>query len=342
MRIESNHGAPQSLRHLIHGLNPLITWLKEQGTDYKTLLRQAGIVTKTPSQQEDTMTPSQEISFIQSVYQNQQCPELGLIMGPRYHLSSYGMLGLAAMTSRNLLECYKVIFENIILTWTYFKVSIYTENGRAYLEMEPTRDLGKALQFMIERDLSAAWCIANEALNQELPLLSVEFKHPETGYREKYEEVFHCPAVFNAQFNRFGFEIPWLEKPLVKSEPDTSRIFAAQCENIASSLRKEYSFSEHIRHSLLSHTQESPSLETIATRFNTTPRTIQRKLVAEKTNFQALVDDVRINISTEYLLTTKLSIEDIAERVGYSDAAAFSNAFKRWTGVAPTAYRNNK
>jgi AraC-like DNA-binding protein len=47
-----------------------------------------------------------------------------------------------------------------------------------------------------------------------------------------------------------------------------------------------------------------------------------------------------MNISTEYLLTTKLSIEDVAERVGYNDAAAFSNAFKRWTGISPSAYRN--
>ena len=339
MRIESNHGAPQSLRHMIYGLHPLVTWLKKQGTDYQPFLEKAGIPTEALSQPDYAMTPSQEIGFTQHVYRSQNRPELGLIMGPRYHLCSYGMLGLAAMTSKDLFHCYKVVFDNILLTWTYFRVSLYTENDRAYLQMDPIRDLGESIQYMIERDLSSAWLMANEALEQELPLLSVEFKHPETGYQRMYEDIFHCPAVFNAQYNRFSFEKHWLEESLAKSEPETSRIFTSQCEEIASSLTREHSFTEHIRYYLLNSKREPPSLEAIATILNTTSRTIQRKLVAEKTSFQELVDDVRINVSSEYLLTTTLSIEDIAERVGYSDAAAFSNAFKRWTGMAPSAYR---
>lgn len=339
MRIESDHGEPQSLRHLIYGLNPLISWLKEQEIDYLPLLKRAGIPEEALSKPEYTITPSQEIGFTRDVYQSLGRPELGLLIGPRYHLSSYGMLGLAAMSSRDLFHCFKVIFENIVLTWTYFKVTLYTEGESAYLQMDPVRDLGQSLQFMIERDLSAAYLIAKEALEQELPLISVEFKHPETNYPEKYNEVFGCPALFNANFNRISFDKRWLAEPLAKSEPETSRIFAAQCRSIAASLKAKYSFAEHIRYHLLNSSRESPSLETIAKILNTTPRTIQRKLLTEDTSFQELLDDVRISVSTEYLLTTKLTIEEIADRVGYSDAAAFSNAFKRWTGIAPTGYR---
>ena len=208
--------------------------------------------------------------------------------------------------------------------------------------MDRVRDLGESIQFMIDRDLSAAWFIANEALDQELPLLSVEFKHAGTAYSNAYEEVFHCQAVFNAPHNRIGFDKSWLEHPLAKSEPETSRIFSAQCKEIVSSLTKEFSFTELVRYLLINSSREAPSLETIASKLNTTSRTIQRKLVAEKTSFQGLIDDVRMNVSTEYLLTTRLSIEEIAERVGYSDTAAFSNAFKRWTGAAPSGFRNRR
>jgi hypothetical protein len=110
------------------------------------------------------------------------------------------------MTSSNLFHCFQVVFDNILLTWTYFKVSLYTENGSAYLQMDPIRDLGESIRFMIERDLSAARFIANEALDTELPLLRAEFKHPETSYQKKYEEIFQCPVVFNARYNRFSFE----------------------------------------------------------------------------------------------------------------------------------------
>ena len=84
------------------------------------------------------------------------------------------------------------------------------------------------------------------------------------------------------------------------------------------------------------------SLETIADRLCTTPRTIQRKLASEDTSFKELVEDVRKNLSLEYLRSTDLSVEEIALRLGYSDAPSFSHAFKRWTGVSPRDARRGE
>lgn len=341
MRIESNHGEQHSLHHLIHGLHPMISLLQEQDIKYLPILKQAGIPTEALSQPEYAITPSQEIGFTTAIYQHLDLPELGLLMGPRYHLSSYGMLGLAAMTSSNLAECFKVMMENIILTWTYFKTTMYTEKELGYIEMEPTRDLGECMQYMIDRDLSAACMIAHDALECELELTRVEFSRPATSYPQKYEEVFKCPVAFNAQHNRICFDKHWLDKPLPKAQPDTSRIFVAQCQEIARSLRKKYSFAEHVRYHLLNTGSETPSLDSVASALNTTPRTVQRKLAAEDIRFQELLDDVRVSISSEFLVTTRLPIEEIAFRVGYGDAAAFSNAFKRWKGVSPKHYRNS-
>ena len=64
-------------------------------------------------------------------------------------------------------------------------------------------------------------------------------------------------------------------------------------------------------------------------------RTIQRKLAQEGTSFKDLVEDVRKNLALEYLRSTVLSVEEIALRLGYSDAPSFSHAFKRWTGSSP-------
>lgn len=341
MRIESDHGEPHSLRHLIYGLRPLIGWLKEQEIDYLPFLNKAGIPFEALAQPEHSITPSQEICFIQSVVQSLKRPELGLVIGPLYHLSSYGMLGLAAMTSVDLKSCFRVILDNIVLTWTYFRVRFYTEDGTAYLQMDPVRDLGDTLQFMIDRDLSAAYRIAIEALGKNLPLSHVEFKHPETKYSGLYEDIFKCPIEFNADYNRFAFDPKWLDEALAQSDPETSQIFTAQCRSIATTLKKKYSFTEHVRYHLMNSRQESPTLDTISGILHTTPRTIQRKLAKENISFQELLDDVRISVSSEYLIATQLTIEEISGRVGYSDAAAFSNAFKRWTGVSPNAYRRN-
>ncbi|MCB1676906.1 MAG: AraC family transcriptional regulator [Halioglobus sp.] len=342
MRIESTHCAPQSLRHLIFGLHPLVNWLKEQQIDPRPFLEKAGIPLRALAEADYSLSPGQEIGFSQEVYRELERPELGLLIGPRFHLSSYGMLGLAAMTSPDLWHCFKVFLDNIILTWTYFKVSVYIEGETAYVQMDTMRDLGGASLFMIERDLSATHCIGSEALEVALPLTSVEFQHPPTSYPEIYRSVFGVDAQFDASANRIGFAASWLERPLAKSQPETARIFASQCEDIAQRLQTQSSFAEKIRNLLLDSTAEQPSLASLARRLNTTARTIQRRLLAEGTSYQALLEDVRLSVAVQYLTTTGLTIETIAAHLGYSDSAAFSNAFKRWTRESPTAFRRRQ
>jgi AraC-like DNA-binding protein len=83
----------------------------------------------------------------------------------------------------------------------------------------------------------------------------------------------------------------------------------------------------------------SPSMEDIAKQLATTERTLNRKLHVEGTSFTQILDDVRCNLAKEYLRSTKLSVEDISEIVGFSDATNFRHAFRRWTGSTPARYR---
>lgn len=117
-RIQINLNGLSRVRHLVYGLHPTISWLEEAGHRYTDFLETAGIPKSALDDPDYHITPSQELGFLTSTYQALNIPELGLIIGPRYHLSPYGMLGLAAMTSRNVYDCYRRFFDNIIMTWT--------------------------------------------------------------------------------------------------------------------------------------------------------------------------------------------------------------------------------
>ena len=82
-----------------------------------------------------------------------------------------------------------------------------------------------------------------------------------------------------------------------------------------------------------------PSMDEAASALNMTSRTLRRKLDEEQITFSEISTDVRSSLATEYLKTTKLSTEDIAGLLGFSDAANFRHAFKKWTGKAPSAFR---
>jgi AraC-like DNA-binding protein len=69
------------------------------------------------------------------------------------------------------------------------------------------------------------------------------------------------------------------------------------------------------------------------------PRTFQRRLAAEGTSFKDLLETVRRDLAKAWVRDGSLTLSEISYRLGYCDAAAFSRAFKRWTGEAPSAYR---
>ncbi len=339
---QSNLDELSRVRHLVHGLHPLIGWLRENGLEFRTYLEESGIPEDALEDPDYKIMPGQELSFYAAACRELDKADLGLLIGPRYHISSYGMLGLAAMTAPTLYECYQRFFDHIVMTWTYFRFMLYEDGETGVLEMEALRDLGDAYGFMRDRDISAAYYIACEALGKRLPLVRVELKEQSSSYAEAYENVFKCPLAFGAARDAIVFEKAWLDAPLHRADPATSSVFASQCESISSALRNEFSLTEHIRSLVLNLDEAPKSLEEIAGALHSTPRTIQRKLSAAGTSYTELVEEVRTNTAIEYLRSTAMPIEEIGFRVGYADASSFSHAFKRITGKKPSEYRSQQ
>ena len=68
-------------------------------------------------------------------------------------------------------------------------------------------------------------------------------------------------------------------------------------------------------------------------------RTLQRRLKAEKTSFQKVLQEVRRELSVRYLSDTRLKGLDIAMLLGYSNISSFTTAFKSWYDMPPAEYR---
>ncbi|NKI18703.1 helix-turn-helix transcriptional regulator [Spongiibacter sp. KMU-166] len=81
-----------------------------------------------------------------------------------------------------------------------------------------------------------------------------------------------------------------------------------------------------------------PSIEQVAKKLEMSTRSLRRKLQQEGTSYQDLLQEVRLGLAKQYL-RDKLSVEQIAELLGYSETSAFSRAFKGWTGKAPQEFR---
>jgi AraC-like DNA-binding protein len=104
--------------------------------------------------------------------------------------------------------------------------------------------------------------------------------------------------------------------------------------------RDQSNVTERIRRILRRHlAEELPSLEDIGQQLAMTPQTLRRRLHDEGQGFRAIKDDLRRDAAIEYLARPELTLPEIAELLGFSEASTFHRAFKHWTGVAPGEYR---
>jgi AraC-like DNA-binding protein len=111
------------------------------------------------------------------------------------------------------------------------------------------------------------------------------------------------------------------------------------CEQVLSEVNHAGGIAADVRRVLIEQPGRYPNIEAIAERLSMHPRALRRRLEAEDTSYRELLAEVRTRLAIEYLRKTAMTNEEIANRLGYSDAANFRHAFIRWTGKSPSDFR---
>ena len=84
---------------------------------------------------------------------------------------------------------------------------------------------------------------------------------------------------------------------------------------------------------------ELPRFEEIADRLQMSASTLRRRLLEENTSYQQLKDECREAAAIEHLHRNDMNIQEIGERLGFSETSSFVRSFRKWTGMTPKTYR---
>jgi AraC-like DNA-binding protein len=167
---------------------------------------------------------------------------------------------------------------------------------------------------------------------------AAHFAFPEPAYRAEYERIFQAPVMFGSDRNALLLDPAFAS---LRQPPGDRYVFGVLSER-ADALLGEIEQATSVRARVESvlmpilHTGDA-SMHAVAGRMGVGRRTLQRKLSAEGTSFEKVLDALRHKLALHYLGGKKVSINETAYLVGFSDPAAFSRAFKRWTGTSPRA-----
>lgn len=174
----------------------------------------------------------------------------------------------------------------------------------------------------------------------ERPIEALHVTHSDPGYADEYARIFRAPVTFDAEWNAMRVDENWAAEPVAILPRYVFGILSERADALLKELECASTTRARVERLLMPviHTGQA-SMDRLAAAMGLSRQTLFRKLRAEGTSFEKLHDELRHKLALHYLAGRKVSVNETAYLVGFSDPAAFSRAFKRWTGRSPKALR---
>ncbi|UVL29469.1 AraC family transcriptional regulator [Pseudomonas donghuensis] len=308
-----------------------------QGPGDEALLAGSGISPADLGRADSRITTRQEMLVCANAVAQRR--EVGLELGRRMHVSCYGMLGYALLSSATLGDALRLAMQYPALLGTLFQLRLIDDGERVWFSASDYREEPQLAAFNAEFCLTSLKVICDDLLGQPLPLLAARFAHPTPDYHALYGDSFACPLRFEAADNAFAFARAWLEQPLPLADQITHRAMSERCRRLNLEFAGRQAWLGRIRQLLLEQLDAAPGLEGLARQMNCSSRTLRRHLQELGSSYQQLLDELRFERAKQLLAEDQLPIYRIAELLGFSETASFRHAFMRWSGVAPSHFR---
>jgi AraC-like DNA-binding protein len=316
------------------------TEARAAGIDLEPLLRASGLSAAQIQDGDERLGAEQQIAFIESAAQALERDRLGFELGRDFDLRKIGLLYYVAACSRSLGEAVQRIerFSAVGNEAVVFRASKASD---LVIRLDYSGVARHSDRHQVEFFLVALVRLCRSLTGLNVTPTQVTISHSRSEGVRGYNAFFGCGTEFQAEHDSLVFEDQCRALPVVSADPHLSEILVRYCEDTLSSRRKAMSsfrvMVENAIAPLLPHGK--PTASRIAHQINVSQRTLARRLTEEQTSFAAVLDDMRCELALRYLEEPKLSISQIAWLLGFQEVAAFTHAFRRWTGKAPSMVR---
>lgn len=180
-------------------------------------------------------------------------------------------------------------------------------------------------------------------VGKRIKLRSLELPYPEPPQVEDYEVIFGCLPTFDAESAAISFHSSVLSAPILRNEADLIDYIDNSPADLLA--RRDYgsTLSDRVRRILeRGLTGDWPTSEDVAARLSLSVQHVRRKLREEGTSVSQIREEIVRDAAIASLVRGDEPVDELSERLGFSEPSAFRRAFRRWTGSPPGAYRPHR
>jgi AraC-like DNA-binding protein len=315
-----------------------VSALNKYELDPAVVFKQAGVLLRASSDPLARISNEDVAKLFQASIRASGDPYFGIAVGSRMqpvnlHAVGFGLLASSSIRDfyQRISNYYRVVSQNAdfvnyddgdasVLMATHIKESTCLESEDAFAVM-----IVDFLRRLSEDNLNPIW---------------VELHRPCPSQGEQpFLDFFRCPVKFDCADIRIAMDRKIVDAPL----PGGSKELAQSNDDIAMRYLEKldrYDMVNRVRRIIIEDLMSGTlTKQRTADRLHMSPRNLQLKLTEQDTTFQEILDQTRHKLAKGYIEQSRMSITEIAYILGFSDAANFTRAFKRWTNHSPSHYR---
>lgn len=320
-------------------LQPAVALLREHGADPAAVLAACGLPANALDDADRRIPLRTAACLFQLGALATARPDFALLVGQRFELVHAGTLG-------DLMRHAPSVGAALQLTGRFFHLQ--DRGSVAYLRRldESHVALGYSIQdadmpgvgLTYDAVLAMAMATLRELCGSSFRPTQVRLAHGLPPRRQPYRQCFDAPVVFDAAHSELCFAASWLAAPVAGAEPTVLAV--ARRSAVGAELRDPLPWTERARGAARALLMKGElSGPRVAESLAIHPRTLHRRLAAEGVGLQEVFGQTRFELARELLHQTHLPLAEIAETLGFHDAATFVRAFRGWAGIPPGRWR---
>ena len=312
--------------------------LREFGLDPDPIIKAAGL---DPHLFEDgaNLIPRRALGrlFALSVAHT-HCPHFGLLVGRRATIQSLGLVGRLMLHSETFGDALRGLVSHLGVQDRVIVPSLDVAGDTAIFSYAVYQSGTESSDQILDGVIAGAVNAIRDLIGAGWAPAEVLLPRGQPADMAPYRRHFRAPVRFDQEIAALVFPSRCLELRIAGADPLLRTLLEERIKQLQGEQRSE--FPDDIRRLLrVRLTSDRCSADAVAEMFAIHRRTLSRRLKEGGAGYRRISNEIRFELARQLLEDTEVPLGQIAAALDYSEASAFTRAFRRWSGETPTAWR---
>lgn len=316
-----------------------LNYLDRKGIDAAPILSKAELSRAQLTDDPGGVSVASQHRFLEHAANETNDQLLGLHVAAGIDLRDIGLLYYLAAASATVAEALEELVRYSATANEEIRVEIAHRDDQTVVSFlpvlaleEPRRQYSEAVTLAFNRVLCAL-------TNRDFSPTRISFAHARNWGVREVHRVLRCPVEFAQATDCWVLPQSVMELPIVSEDKRLLHILEAHAKELLAERRAAIGLRGVVENRVLSMLANGGAQAAlVAEQLGMSERSLRRQLAEERTSFAEILDRLRHRLALRYL-EDRVSLQQIAWLLGYSEIGAFNHAFKRWTGTSPSRIR---